>query len=341
MAPGCPALTITSSFRARFEELLLSTVRTRVPRLDAELGRLLRRPGKRVRPALVRSAAECGPVPDMGAAVTCAAAVELLHQSSLIHDDLMDDTSYRGREPALHVSLGAGGAVLGGDYLVAAGGGLIAEIGTEAVRVWHEAYARMCVGQAGETSNRYRTDATVEDYLAAISGKTAALIRAACHLGGLCAGLPGPQVRALAEYGELFGLVFQVVDDLMDVLSTPELWGKPVQHDARVGVYTMPVLVALRDRGDALRKLLDGAPAMPVDRVYAMVRDAGTGPTLELLDDYVTRAHDALAVLPPTPARDRLATLPRQYLDDVLAHRVPEAHRELVRSAIPAQRIAS
>src|SRR5690606_11027384 len=143
----------------------------------------------------------CGPRRDTADALRCATAVELLHQSSLIHDDLVDDAAERGGAVAVHVTDGQAGALLAGDYLLAAGGGLISQVGGRAAGVWHEAYAQMCAAQARETANRHSIS-SVEDYLTTVRGKTAALMRAACVLGGLCAGLDERHLTALATYGE-------------------------------------------------------------------------------------------------------------------------------------------
>src|ERR1700736_1236437 len=104
---------------ARLERLLRESARCAQPWLDSGLRLIVRRPGQRLRSALVFAAAACGPRPDMAAALPCAAAVELLHLSSLVHDDLMDDTDSRGGLSTLHISLGVDGAILAGDYLLA------------------------------------------------------------------------------------------------------------------------------------------------------------------------------------------------------------------------------
>jgi geranylgeranyl pyrophosphate synthase len=328
------AVDIDPTLHGRLETMLVSAADSAVPWLDTALGRLLRRPGKRLRPALVLTAAACGPAagagPDMSTALTCAAAVELLHQSSLIHDDLMDGATFRGNQATLHTTDGPAGAVLGGDYLIAVGGRMVSEVGPPAAVVWHEAYRGMCAGQARETANRYHVTPE-EEYLLTIEGKTAGLIRAACQLGGLCARADEAQVRALAEFGRAFGMLFQLLDDLMDVVSTPALWGKPVQHDITFGIYTLPVLATARSAGAPLAGLIGPhAPAAAVSMVYERVRAIGVPPALRGIHDWVIRAREALNALPPSMARDRLAALPEQYVTGALTHSVPAQYRDLV-----------
>jgi geranylgeranyl pyrophosphate synthase len=318
-SPGPGTMRIDPSLRDKFDLLLESAVRSAVPWLDSALTRVLQRPSKRLRPALVLAAAECGRRPDLSAALTCAVAVELLHQSSLLHDDLMDEASFRGDQVTLYTSNGAAGAVLGGDYLLAAGGRLIASIGSEAALVWHEAYRRMCEGQARETGNLFRL-ATVEEYLETVHDKTGALIGAACQLGGLC-GLDSAAGGTLKSFGEAFGVVFQVLDDLMDVLSTPELWGKPIEHDVAHGVYTLPVLFA----ADLL-----GPDLTDISTVYDNARAVGVRPTVATAYEWADRASATLSDLAPSAERDALAVLPQRYVNSVLTRRVASQHSTLV-----------
>jgi geranylgeranyl pyrophosphate synthase len=330
VAPGnraAPAPTdLDEALTQRLDDLVLGAARSPVPWLDAELGRLLKRPGKRIRPALVLAAARCGPEVDIPTALICAAAMELLHRSTLVHDDLMDEAPFRGAEPTLHQTSGLAGALLGGDYLFGAGGRLIARVSLEAGAVWHDAYVDLCDGQARETANRYRAG-TPEEYLHTIEGKTGALIRAACQLGAMCGGLPEPEVRALAQFGACFGMVFQLVDDLMDVASTTALWGKPVQHDAMQGIYTLPVLAAADREGIALGPDL---PDTAIASVYAAARRQALGPAIAASYGWADRASAALATVRPSPALNPLRRLPEAYVTSTLTNRVDPAHQHLV-----------
>jgi geranylgeranyl pyrophosphate synthase len=177
----------------------------------------------------------------------------------------------------------------------------------------------MCEGQARETANLFRVS-TVEEYLATVRDKTGALIGAACQLGALC-GLDSAAARALHSFGEAFGVVFQVLDDLMDVLSTPELWGKPVQHDVTNGVYTLPVLFAV----DLLRPDLTDTST-----VYDTVRAVGVQPTIATAHEWADRASATLSELAPSAERDALAALPERYVNIVLTRRVASQYSALV-----------
>jgi heptaprenyl diphosphate synthase len=336
--PGTVAVfaEIDAPRRDEFESLLAASAHSSVSWLNTLLVRLLRRPAKRLRPALVLAAADCGPRPDKAAALACAAAVELVHQSSVVHDDLMDEAGFRGAEPALHVVDGPAAAVLAGDFLVAAGGRAALGVSAEAAMVLQQAFLAMCDGQARETANQYRV-VTVAEYLSTVRGKTAALIRASCQLGGLCGGLDPRPTAALAGFGEAFGMLYQIVDDLMDVVSTPDLWGKPVEHDVRRGVYTLPVLIAARD--PALAALLGpDASDAGLRAVYEAARSHAVVPTVNAVLDWAARARVALDRLPPSAARDDLGALPLMYATAVLTGRVADRHQDVIAPLIPAGR---
>jgi geranylgeranyl pyrophosphate synthase len=268
---------------------------------------VLDRPGKRLRPALLYAVAALGPQVDEVAALDCATALELLHLSSLVHDDLMDSAGSRGGRPTIHRTHGMAAAVLGGDILAAAGGALIARVAQTASTAWQDAYLAMCRGQAQETALRH-TFPSVDECVSIMEGKTATLIGAACRLGAWCGGMPPAQQDAFGAYGLAFGLVFQLLDDLMDVLSTARLWGKPVQHDVGQGVFTLPVILA-------------GSTA------YAEVRALGIKPALDMLTQW---AGDASAALNGIPGSEQLRELPLRYAETILSGRTDPAHRTLV-----------
>jgi heptaprenyl diphosphate synthase len=319
---------------ARLERLLRESARCAQPWLDSGLRLIVRRPGKRLRSALVFAAAACGPRPDMAAAVACAAAVELLHLSSLVHDDLMDDTDSRGGLSTLHISLGVDGAILAGDYLLAISNRLAADVSATTAKICARAYADMCVGQARELAGRYAHDTTIQDYLATISGKTGSLMRTACELGGRCAGMQPEHVAALARFGAAFGVVLQLVDDVLDATSNDELLGKPAEQDIANGIYTACVLAALQQPDTPLRALLT-KPMSPARTAaaYRYARAVGLPATFDLIDWYVSDAAAAMDLLPRSPASANLAAWAAHYVSTTLRSRVAPEYRDRVIAA--------
>ncbi|GAA1384012.1 polyprenyl synthetase family protein [Catellatospora chokoriensis] len=331
VSPAIAAITLDPHSRQRVHDHLRTAAASDVAWLDEAVAGLLSRPAKQLRPALVHAAAACGDAPAGDDVARCAAAVELLHLSSLVHDDIMDGSPTRGGLAAVHATYGAAAALLVGDHLAAAGGRLAAEVSLDAAAQWQKAYRAMCGGQARELVGTHRLG-TARDYRTVIAGKTAALFAAAGHVGARAAGLPPATAAALGRYGHHFGMLLQILDDLMDLLSTDLLWGKPVGQDLRNGVYTLAVIHAAASHGPELaRPLSPDADAAALAAVAKAARTVGTGPVIAAAAHEARQARLALRVLPESAARQRLSEVPHQYLISVLSERPAPEHAHHVR----------
>ena len=311
--PGMPAL------RERVEARLLAAVESPDPAMAEMASHLVRAGGKRLRPILAALSSTAGDGPsDIGDdAVTGGVACELVHVGSLHHDDVIDEADVRHGVESVNARWGNLRAILSGDFLLARASELAASLGTEVAGLLAATIGRLCEGEVRELQFAYQVDRTVADYAAAIEGKTAALYSTACRVGGLVADLPRDQVDALGDFGRHYGMAFQVVDDILDVVATDDELGKPAGHDMAEGVYNLPVLRTLSGAGGGeLRSLLGG----PLDteaqaRALAAVR-AGDGVAESITEAhaYVDRALADLDRLPPTPAGDALAAATRHLL---------------------------
>ena len=206
--------------------------------------------GKRLRPGLVLLAAQACGAEDVDA-FPAALAMEFIHTFSLVHDDLpaMDDDALRRGRPTLHVQTGEAMAILAGDAMVSfafectADAGYPDSIAAQLTRELASATTSMIVGQVHDTMGGFPHEITDEQRLQIIHrNKTGALIRAACRMGGIVAGAPLPVMTLLTTYGESLGLMFQAVDDLLDVESNAEQLGKATGKDAARGKLTYPGL---------------------------------------------------------------------------------------------------
>lgn len=291
---------------------MAEVLRTDTQYLHEPITRLLQVRGKRLRPSLVIAAAltSGGEVTDD--IVAGCVAVELVHISSLVHDDIIDEATTRWNIPTVSNREGSSAAILVGDYLQAKACAHAATISAEAATVAAETIAALCQGQGTELTHQHDSGRSVSSYLAAVDGKTASLFAAACKIGGLCNNLPRDRITALAKYGESFGMAFQLVDDVLDFLSTVELSGKPVGNDVREGVYTMPLLLALEnDSAKAVQTLLK-KQAIP-ELIETMFRDDSFSKTLAAAENYNQQAEMALENLTPNEAFAGLKKLPRAY----------------------------
>ena len=288
---------------ARVEAGLRQSVVTDDPFLTQLTSHLVAAGGKRWRPALAVAAGACGvgglPVSDE--VILGGVAVELVHLGSLYHDDVMDDASTRRGVESVNSRWGNLRAILAGDFLLAKASEIAASLGTEVAALLAATIGDMCEGQVRELQTAFDARRTEEQYLAAIAGKTASLAAAACRIGALVAGLPRDQVEALTTYGQRFGMAFQIVDDVLDVVATDEQLGKPAGNDLAEGVYTLPVIRALdgSPRAGELAELL-GRPLPPADieRARQLVRaDGAIDSSLSLAGQYCDEAVKSLAGL--------------------------------------------
>jgi heptaprenyl diphosphate synthase len=183
-----------------------------------------------------------------------ATTVEILHVATLFHDDLIDEASIRRGRPTANVAFGEPIALLTGDYLLARCMRVAADLGTDQLRLMADTLNDLCVGQILETSQLFDVTRSETDYFAAISGKTASLMKAAAAIGALqCGADPGAQ-HALASFGHNLGMAFQIWDDILDLCSTGT--GKTTDKDLLNGVYTLPLIYAIAEEPDRVLAIL-------------------------------------------------------------------------------------
>ncbi|MHB8612281.1 MAG: secondary thiamine-phosphate synthase enzyme YjbQ [Candidatus Dormibacteraceae bacterium] len=227
--------------------------------VSAPMRRLVEAGGKRLRPKLVQLTAGIGPRNEPLRAAALAAAVELLHNATLIHDDYVDESSHRRGRPTVAAAEGPDRAVAVGDYYFAKATRLIAEIGNPAVTsTVAEGLEAICASQIDDVALRGAFPGDHDSYLRVVRGKTAALFAAACASGAQLSEAGPEVVEALRRYGEHLGVAFQMADDMVDFSPSS---GKPVGLDIRQRVLSLPLIYAADDRtvGPEVRRLLAGA----------------------------------------------------------------------------------
>ena len=221
--------------------------------------RLVEAGGKRLRPKLVQLTAAIGPRNDPLRAAELAAAVELLHNATLIHDDYVDESTHRRGRPTVAAEEGPERAIAVGDFYFAKATRLIAEMGNAGVTsALAEALEAICASQIDDVALRGAFPGDRESYLRVVRGKTASLFAAACASGALLSGAEPEVVNALRRYGDLLGIAFQMADDMVDFSPSS---GKPVGLDVRQRVLSLPLIYAAEDRvvGPEIRRLLAGS----------------------------------------------------------------------------------
>jgi len=228
----------------RFDVYLRQQMRARTALLDTVIRYILRQRGKRVRPALVFLAAGAsGGITDRS--YVGATMVELLHTATLVHDDVVDQADERRGLASINAVWKNKIAVLVGDYLLSKGL-LIAVHHNEFdyLRLTSEAVRRMSEGELLQIQKSRQKTLDEETYFRIISDKTASLISTCCEIGAISASGNTEIRAAMARYGELVGLAFQIRDDVLDYTSRSSILGKPVGNDIREGKITLPLLYA-------------------------------------------------------------------------------------------------
>lgn len=297
-------------FSRRYYDFIASDVRL----IDRVIRFLQQRRGKMLRPQLALLTARLnGSVTDD--TYKAAIIIELLHNATLAHDDVVDESDLRRGLPSLQKVFGRKAAVLMGDYLLA--NSLIAMLGIRDFRVFEilsQCARRMARGELVQLGGAKKRSLDYDTYLRMIADKTGALISATCELGALTAGADSERQTAMAAFGEQLGIAFQIRDDILDYTGDSTLFGKPVGNDLKEGKMTLPLLHLLRQaspvRRTAIRGLLATRNRRARRAVVRMVRQEGGIEAAECeAANYMTRALEQLQQFPEGQQRVALSDL--------------------------------
>jgi len=286
---------------------------------------LLSSGGKRLRPALALAAYRFFTGPASDKAVAVAAAIETLHNATLVHDDLIDNALVRRGITTLNAVWNKGATVLAGDYLFARAAGFAAE--TENVRViqlFAETLRIIVDGELRQLFSSRQWNQAREAYYPRIFAKTASLFAAATRSGAILGGATAQQEQALYDYGYHFGMAFQIVDDILDYAGDEATLGKPVGGDLRQGIVTLPFFYYLQSQADpqcviAQLEQDSNGKGRGVAAVISAVRASDAiQRALEEARGFAQQAKADLDCLPPGPFQVAL----RDLADSALARSV-------------------
>jgi heptaprenyl diphosphate synthase len=292
---------------------LASTCTVGGPGLTIPCLRVVSGGGKRLRPALTLSVADIGSVFD-SRVVAAAVAVELVQVGSLVHDDIFDDAETRRGTPTINALEGKSLALLAGTYLMARAAAEAATAGQQVASDIARTVAMLCVGQTTETQYLFDIDQEIDRYLLTIEAKTAALFACSCRVGAIAAKLPDEFVSMFGDFGRNFGMAFQLIDDVLDLIGDPDRLGKPIGADLRGGVLTMPALLQLgQPQGGDLRVLLLRRQTADLEQASRMIVNSGQiDEVIEIARHY---AAEAAAAIVDVPGAFSLSRFPLSYLD--------------------------
>jgi heptaprenyl diphosphate synthase len=300
---------------SQIEEALVEVVDSDVPLVSEAGGYLLAAGGKRFRPLLVLLGGYFGD-PGDARLVPGAVAIELTHLATLYHDDVIDEADSRRGIPSVNARWDNTVAILTGDFLFARASEIASDLGTDVTRLLAWTIARVAEGQILEADALGRLEVDETFYMEVIRKKTAALIATSCRLGGMLSGAPTGVLGVLERYGQAVGLAFQLSDDIMDLTADQVTLGKEPGVDIKEGVYTLPVIYALRAsaRREELKRLLEASPidGEGLRGALQIIRDDGAlDLAREAVRAEVRRAVAEAGALPEGTARDALIHLAR------------------------------
>ncbi|MDX2072744.1 MAG: polyprenyl synthetase family protein [Alphaproteobacteria bacterium] len=294
---------------------ILSRIREKAPLIYEVAHHLIASGGKRIRPAVTLiSALACEY--KGGQHISLAAAVELLHTATLLHDDVVDESGLRRGLATANATFGNKASILVGDFLLSQAFQLMATSDTlDALKLLADASAVISQGEVLQLANQGNTAVSEADYLAVLAAKTAALFSCASELGAVIAGRP--ELRApLAEYGTAIGMAFQLVDDALDYSADQKTLGKTVGDDFREGKITLPVLIAYEAANDEekafWRRTMEEGNQQPDDLAQATLylhRHRALAKTIERAQEQAARAKEVLAPLAASPAKNAMFDL--------------------------------
>ena len=299
------------------EEALVGLVDTDVKTLNDASLHIITSGGKRVRPQVAFLSYMAAGGTDVMDVVDAAAAVELVHTASLVHDDINDHSALRRGKISVHARWGRTFALLTGDYMFAKVYQMMTPYNRAANRVMSQAAVTLVEGETLQADAAKRGELDRETYKRVIERKTASLFKASAELGGIIAGADEKTIALLGEYGQRLGMTFQLTDDILDLVGDPEEMGKPAGLDMAQG----RGVAAVNENGNSQSGV---AVAEPVDvdsqdPLAAMMRKLRESGAVEIAraqaDIMAERAREALYQLPPSESRNRLDNIIDLVLD--------------------------
>jgi octaprenyl-diphosphate synthase len=299
----------------QFERKFRASMQTRVLLLDKIMSYIVKRKGKQMRPMFVFFSAKLFPVGITEATYRGAALIELLHTATLVHDDVVDDASYRRGFFSINALWKNKIAVLVGDYLLSRGLLLSLENDDFALlKIVSNAVKEMSEGELLQIEKARKLDITEDVYFEIIRQKTASLIASCCAVGASSAGASPEQVALARQFGEKVGIAFQIKDDLFDY-GTAEI-GKPVGIDIKEKKLTLPLIYALQQADWLTKRRIiyiiknQTEDAKKVKEVIDFVKQSGgLAYAIEQMKKYQQDAIELLAQLDSSPAAGSLALL--------------------------------
>lgn len=236
------------------------------------------------------------------------ASIEILHLSTLVHDDVIDNAPTRRGVPSVHSVFGSKAAVLSGDYLFTVCFRILADHNTDKIKDFSKALSNVCKGEIIQLKNNFNVELGIKDYLKTISGKTAALFAMAATAGAGNEDYSESEIRKFAKVGYRLGMLFQITDDYLDYEGTTEGVGKATCKDLLEGVITLPLIFAIKSSPNIKELIKDkNLSVTEVAQIYTMVVESGgLSQAKDFTDKYYKKTLKEIANLPEGGPKEEL-----------------------------------
>lgn len=302
-------------------KLIESYIRVRDTAIQDKILAMIRSGGKMLRPAYSLLCAHIGPESERARPKAVAAALECLHMATLVHDDVIDKADTRHGQTTVHVDYGNKLAVYTGDYLLTLAFSILSKYADSVPQVNFRGFEadKILAGELAQLHGQYRASVSVKRYLSQISGKTAQLFAISCYAGALASRADEKASAHAWRMGHHIGMAFQIIDDLLDYQGNSQTLGKPVMSDIRQGIYTLPLIYAIKADPDSLRPYLNKGKELNDDDIHALLgliqKHDGVTKSLLVAQRFTQKALNELRQLPDGIYKSTLEKLTKSLLD--------------------------
>ncbi|AKP65364.1 hypothetical protein FC99_GL002585 [Levilactobacillus koreensis JCM 16448] len=302
------------------QKYLLAAVQLDNQPIHNKILALLNSGGKLLRPGYFYLFSEFGDQATSVQLQAGAAALEILHVGTLIHDDVIDESPTRRGVRTIQMKYGRRNAIYAGDFMftVYFNQVLKSTADRDLVQNHVNSMHQILWGELHQMDLNYRENTTLDEYLAEISGKTAELFALSCYQGAMVAGAPQTVVDLTREIGLAIGSAYQMLDDILDYAGDPKKTKKPILEDLRSGVYSLPLLLAIPKAPHDFHRLLKKQREMTNDDIQAVqalvAQHDGVGAARKLATEWTDKALANIAQLPAGTTRDDLTKLTTMLL---------------------------
>ena len=302
-------------------ELIDSRIHLRNKSIEHALVDMMNTGGKLVRPAYTLLFSTFGEDHDPRRARAFAAAIEVLHMATLIHDDVVDDSPKRRGQQTIQSKYGKDIAVYAGDYLFTVSFKLITDYSNsmKQMQINTKGMEKILMGEIDQMHLRYNQKITIRNYLTQISGKTAQLFALSCYSGALESGQTERFARNCYYIGSHIGMAFQIKDDILDYTQTTDVFGKPVLEDVKQGIYSAPLIYAMRKQNATFKELLEKKEQLTTEETQKIqqlvLTSGGLDEAKRLAGKYTDKALKLIGQLPDSSEKEMIRNLTLSLLE--------------------------